>query len=501
MDNNKMKQKKLHLSLLQTEFSLDDIVFPPLKIPNFEWNQVDLTTKLTERIILKIPLISSPMDTVTGSKMAILLALQGGIGVIHYNFPTIEDQMREVEKVRRFETAFVRNPIVLDKNATIGMVFENASRYGFFSFPVTEDGTLETPLIGFVSRRDVRYQENMDLNIQKVMTPRHRLITAHKKDTLDKNDIRAANKIIRENNLDTLPIVDSRNRIIAIVTDSDLSKDKRYPLATKDTNKQLKVLVAVESRFEAAKERIKMASQAGACGIVVDARNIFKDHLQIAKWTKKEFPQLDVILGNIVTGKVVSLALTEAGKSIDAFRVGIGTGEVCTTTESLGIGRALGSALYEIDSVIKKFKFGHVGIIADGGIKTPRHIIGALTLGANAVMLGSMLAGLEESPILADYDSERDRLVKRVRGMGSPEAIRERAGSNRYMVSQNLISNRFPEGVAKTIPYRGSGEEYILMLITGIRQAMHGLGHCNLRELYDDGYILPAKKAASKGIL
>lgn len=496
-----MKRKKLPPSLLQTEFSLDDIVFPPLKIPNFEWNQVDLTTKLTERITLKTPLISSPMDTVTGAKMAILLALQGGIGVIHYNFPTIEDQMREVEKVRRFEAAFIRNPVVLGKNDTVGTVFENASHYGFFSFPVTEDGTLKTKLIGFVSRRDIRYQENMDLNIQKVMTPRQRLITANKKDTLDKNDVRAANKIIRENNLDTLPVIDDKNRIVAIVSDSDLSKDKRYPLATKDENKQLKVLVAVESRLETAKERIKMASQVGACGVVIDARNIFKDHLQIAKWTKKEFPKLDVILGNVVTEEVVSLALADAGKAIDAFRVGIGTGEVCTTTESLGIGRALGSALYEIDAVVKKSKFNHVGIIADGGIKTPRHIIGAITLGASAVMLGSMLAGLEESPISADYDTERDRLVKRVRGMGSSEAIRERAGSNRYMVSQNLISNRFPEGITKTIPYRGSGEEYLQMLITGIRQAMHGLGHHNLQELYNDGYVVPAKKATSKGIV
>lgn len=498
-----MKKSKLHSSLQGVEFTLDDIVFPPLKIPDFEWKDVDLTTQLTKQITLKTPLLSSPMDTVTGARMAILMALLGGIGVIHYNFPTIQDQMREVEKVRKFEAGFVKNPIVLGQDATVGDVLEMAAKYGFYSFPITLDGTLSTPMVGLVTRRDVRYREDNSLSVVQVMTPAKKLIVAHKRQTLDKNDIRAANAVIKANNLDTLPIIDDKFRVVALVTDSDLSKDKQYPLATKDENKQLKVLIAVESRLEVAKERIMAAKDTGASGIVVDARNIFQDHLEIAKWTKKECPELEVILGNVVTGEVVRLVMKEAGKYIDALRVGMGTGEVCTTTESLGLGRALGSALYEVDqapSLFKK-KFGHVGLIADGGIKSPHHIVGALMLGASAVMMGSELAGLDESPKTPEYSSERKQMVKEVRGMGSAEAIRERAGAARYMVSQISMEDRYPEGIKKIIAYRGSGEKAIKMLFSGVRQAMHGLGHKNLQELYQDGLILPIREATSKGSL
>lgn len=498
-----MDKEKLHPSLQTSEFTLDDIVFPPCKIPDFEFREVDLTTRLTARITLKTPLISSPMDTVTEHKMATLMALMGGIGVIHYNFPTIDDQMREVERVRRFEAGFVLNPIVLGTNATIRQVFEAAEMYGFFSYPITEDGTLKTPLVGFVSRRDVRYRENPDLNIKSVMTPKNRLVVAHRKDTLDIGDVRIANRIIREHNLDTLPIIDDDYRLVALVTDSDLSKDKKYPMATKDANKQLKVLVAVESRLTAAKDRIVKAAQVGASGIVVDARNIFRDHLEIAKWVKKEVPELDVIIGNAVTSDIINLVMDEAGDCVDAFRIGMGTGETCVTTESLGLGRPLGSALYDIDQAMRMYRTGerHIGLIADGGIKTPHHMVGALALGANAVMMGSELAGLEESPVKANFDTEKNQLVKSVRGMGSAEAIRERAGAHRYMVSGSDPVDRYPEGVKKVIPYKGEGEQTIGLFISGMRQALHGLGHRNLDQLYNEVRIFPAKRAISKGSL
>lgn len=498
-----MSHSKLDPLLKTSEFTLDDLEFPPLKIPDFEWKDVDLTTKLTKHITLKMPLVSSPMDTVTEHRMAILMALLGGIGVIHYNFPTIEDQMEEVRMVRKFEAGFIKNPVVLSKKATIGDVFEKAKETGFFSYPITEDGTLDTPVVGFVTRRDVRYQEDMNKSVQEVMTPRARLIVAHRKKTLDRNDIRAANAIIRASNIDTLPIVDDKFRIVALVTDRDLSKDQSYTQATKDDNKQLKVLVAVESRLDLAKERILAAKESGACGIVVDARNIFADHLQIAKWVKKHVADLDVILGNVVSAEVVKLVMKETGGFVDAFRVGIGGGEVCTTTESLGIGKPLGRAVYDVDQVLKPYlkKFGHIGIIADGGIKSPHHIVGALMLGASAVMMGSMLAGLDESPIKAEYDPVRGYMVKTVRGMGSAEVIRERAGSNRYMVSGNAASERFPEGVKKVVAYKGSGEDYIKMLFAGVRQALHGLGHANLKEVYRDGFAISANRATSKGSL
>ncbi|MBI4036919.1 IMP dehydrogenase [Candidatus Daviesbacteria bacterium] len=494
---------KLHPSLKNTEFTLDDIIFPPLKIPNFEWSDVDLSTKLTKNITLKMPLVSAPMDTVTEHKMAILLALFGGIGVIHYNFSTIEDQIKEVEKVRRFEAGFVKNPVVLSKNNTVGDVFQKEEETGFLSYPITEDGTLDSPMVGIITRHDIRYQEDLDKKLEAVMTPKDKLIVADKKKTLDKNDIKAANLILRTNNIDILPIVDGKFHVVALVTDRDLSLDKRYPLATKDGNKQLKVLVAVESRLKLAQERIIRAKEAGASGVVIDARNIFGDHLEIAKWVKQNAPGLDVILGNVVSADVVTLVMKQAGKYIDGFRVGIGGGEVCTTTESLGIGRSLANAIFEVDQALKVYrkKFGHLGIIADGGIKSPHHIVGALMLGANAVMMGSMLAGLDESPIRAEYDPARGYMVKTVRGMGSAEVMRERAGSNRYMVSNISPTERFPEGIKKVVAYKGSGADYLKMLFAGVRQAMHGLGHKNLLELYRDGYIIPAQRASSKGSL
>lgn len=488
--------------LQENEFTLDDIIFPPCKIPDFSWREVDLTTQLTKRLTLKLLLMSSPMDTVTGSNMATLLALVGGIGVLHYNYPTIYDQMDDAKKTREFEAGFVKNPILLGPDATVGTVFKQAEINGFFSYPITQDGTKETPMIGMVTSRDLRYLENPKVLITEVMTPLERLITARREDTYDKKNIRAANKILRQHKLDTLPIVDQDNKIVALVTDSDLAKDKKYPLATKDENKQLKVLVAVESFLDAAKDRIMAARDVGVSGIVVDARNIYKDHLEIAKFAKKNAPELDVILGNVVEAEVIKRVMEEVGSCVDAFRVGIGTGEVCSTTESLGFGRALGSAIRDTSEALKSYqsKYGHIGLIADGGIKSPAHVIGALMLGANVPMMGTALGGLEESAAQRRYDEERG-MFKRIRGMGSFNAIQERAGSHRYNLARNPQENRFPEGIEKDVSYKGPGEPVLEMFFNGVRQAMNGLGHRDIEELQRDGVIRHYIRAASKGTI
>lgn len=497
---------ELHPDLERSEFTLDDLVFPPTRIPDFEAHEVDLTTNLTRRITLGKPLISSPMDTVTGSQMAILMALHGGIGVIHYNFPTIDSQMEEVIKVRRFKAGFVRDPVVLSQTANVCDVYKAAKLNGFFSFPITIDGTRETPMVGMVTRRDVRHEEEDSMKmVCEVMTPRDALIVADRRTTLDCNDTGPALKIFKDKHLDTVPIVDDNFHIVALVTDSDIIKDKKYPQATQDENKQLKVLVAVESRFDkTTKERIMAAKYAGASGIIPDARNIYASHLEIARYVKKNAPELDVILGNVVTAKVVDQVMTEAGQFVDGFRVGIGSGELCISTETLGIGRALGSALYEVSGAIKKYenKYGPIGLIADGGIKfIPRHIIGILMLGAGVAMMGSELGGLEESPVAATFDSEKRQRVKRVRGMGSEGAITDRQGGQRYGVDQSASVNRYAEGISKTIAYKGPGLENLQKLFAGVRQGMQGLGFRNIAELQKYGYIVPANKAISKGTL
>ena len=274
---------KLHPDLQNKEFWYKDITLIPNRLPDFERDEVDLTTNFTKNIILKTPFVSSPMDTVTEAKMAILTALFGGIGVIHYNFSTIEEQIKEVEKVKRFQAGFVYNPVVLSPHNTIKNVHDINDRYGFFSVPITEDGTLNSKLIGIVTHRDVRYRQDMEAKLKDVMTPREKLIVAKKSETFDKNDLITANNILKKYNLDTLPVVDEGDKIVALVTDSDLEKNEWYPLATKNENKQLRVFIAVESRLQLAKERIKKAILTGVDGIIIDASIVFREQLEIAK--------------------------------------------------------------------------------------------------------------------------------------------------------------------------------------------------------------------------
>jgi len=274
---------KLHPDLQNKEFWYKDITLIPNRLPDFERDEVDLTTNFTKNIILKTPFVSSPMDTVTEAKMAILTALFGGIGVIHYNFSTIEEQIKEVEKVKRFQAGFVYNPVVLSPHDTIKNVHDINDRYGFFSVPITEDGTLNSKLIGIVTHRDVRYRQDMEAKLKDVMTPREKLIVAKKSETFDKNDLITANNILKKYNLDTLPVVDEGDKIVALVIDSDLEKNEWYPLATKNENKQLRVFIAVESRLQLAKERIKKAILTGVDGIIIDASIVFREQLEIAK--------------------------------------------------------------------------------------------------------------------------------------------------------------------------------------------------------------------------
>ena len=480
---------KLHPSLLNKEFWYQDILLVCNNLPDFERDQIDLTTQFSKNIILKTPFVSSPMDTVTGAKMAILMALMGGIGVIHYNYGTIEEQIDQVEKVKRFEAAFVRQPVVLGPSNTVGDVYSIAQKYGFYSFPITQDGTLKTKLVGVVTHRDVRYKEKeaeMKTPLIKIMTPREKLITASKKTTLDKGNIKAANKIIRKYNLDTLPIVDDEFKLVAIVTDSDLRKNEMYPLATKDENKQLRVLIAVESRLSLAQERIKKGIEKGIDGIVIDASVVFKEQIEIARFIKKNFPKLEVILGNVDSGKMVDNIAKEAGECVDGLRVGIGPGAACITQEYLGVGRAQGSAVWECSQTAKKYK---IPIVADGGIKSPSDITKALAMGAQTVMMGSLLAGLEESPGDEEFDEELGYLVKKYRGMGSAEAM-EKRGAFRYGIDKMVI--KIPEGKVFKVGYKGSGYKYIPKLIAAVKQGMQKLNCKDIQTLQKMAEINPS---------
>jgi len=491
---------KLHPDLQNKEFWYKNITLIPNRLPDFEREQVDLTTHFTKKIILKTPFVSSPMDTVTEAEMAILMALMGGIGVIHYNFSTIDEQIKEVEKVKRFEAGFVFNPIVLSPKNTIQDVYNIAEKYGFFSTPLTEDGTLNSRLVGIVTHRDVRYRNDMKTKLKEVMTSRGKLIVGKKSETVDKNDLNAANKIIKENNLDTLIVVDETDKITALVTDSDIRKNEQFPLATKDENKQLKTFIAVESRLALAKERIGKGAVAGVDGIVVDASVVFKEQLEIAKFCKDNFPELEVVLGNVDSAPMVEKIIKEVSQYCDALRVGIGPGAACITQQELGTGRAQASAVWDCTQTAKRLEsqYGFVPIVADGGIKAldvvdqdvtkPGDITKALALGAKTCMMGSLLAGLDESPGQAEFDYEENMMVKKYRGMGSLEAM-ERRGAVRYAVDK--VKTRIAEGIVTKVPYRGSGYDFIPKLIIGVKQSLQKQGFKDVKQLQEEADIRP----------
>lgn len=486
---------KIHSDLINKEFWYKDITLIPNRLPDFERDSVDLTADFTKKIRLKTPFVSSPMDTVTEAEMAILMALYGGIGVIHYNFMTIEEQMEEVKKVKKFEAGFVFNPVVLSPQSTIKDVYGINERYGFFSVPITKDGTLDSELVGIVTHRNVRYRKDMNTQLKDIMTTKEKLIVAHRKDTVDKNDLEKANKIIKERNLDTLPIVDDSFRIVALVTDSDLKKNERWSLATKDENKQLKVFVAAESRLELAKKRIEQASAVGVDGIVIDASVVFKEQLDIAKFSKENFPKLEVVLGNVDSAEMVREVMEKASKYCDCLRVGIGPGTACITQQELGTGRAQASAVWDCAQEAKRLaqKYGFMPIIADGGIKNPDlvdqdvqkpgDITKALALGAQTVMMGALFSGLDESPGEKEFDYEENRMIKKYRGMGSLEAMSKRAGL-RYGVEKAKIKTA--EGVVMKIPYRGSGHGFLPELIAGVKQSFQKQGFRDIAELQEN---------------
>jgi len=451
------------MRLLQKALTFDDVLLVPA-YSNVLPAQTSLRTKLTRNITLNIPLLSAAMDTVTESRLAIAMAQEGGIGIIHKNLRPA-DQAREVARVKRFEAGVLRDPITIPPTMKIREVLALSEHHGISGFPVVEG----TQVVGIITNRDLRFEEDLDAEARAKMTPREKLVTV-KEDA----DTAEAKRLMNKHRLERVLVVNDDFELRGLITVKDIQKSHEHPLASKDSQGKLLVGAAtgVGPRDE---ERIELLVAAGVDVLVVDtAHGHSQGILDRVKWIKQRFPHVDVIGGNIATA-AAALALVEAGA--DAVKVGIGPGSICTTRIVAGVGVPQITA---ISNVSEALAGTGVPCIADGGIRFSGDISKALAAGAHTVMMGSMFAGTDEAP--GETILYQGRSYKSYRGMGSLGAMAD-GSADRYFQEASAKADKFvPEGIEGRVAYKGSVLAIIFQLIGGVRQSM---GYCGCATIED----------------
>ncbi|WKY06017.1 hypothetical protein Q1695_006315 [Nippostrongylus brasiliensis] len=445
---------------------------------DFSVHDVKLDTRVTRNIRIKAPLVSSPMDTVTESGMAIVMALYGGMGIIHGNFQNPEEQAAEVLKVKRFKQGFVMQPHCLKPDASLWDMLQIKKTYGYTGAPVTETGKVGSKLIGMITSRDFDFID-VDVEVQKrtpiteIMVDVSKLVLGDISLTMDR-----AQKMLKDHRLGKLPIVNDKGELIALLCRSDLLKARDYPMASYDSKGQLLCGAAVNTR-ETSKGTIDMLVEAGADVIVIDSSNGSSTYqIEMLKYIKGKHPQVDVIAGNVVTRNQAKL-LIDAGA--DALRVGMGSGSICITQDIMAVGRAQGSAVYAVASYARS---RGVPVLADGGIRDVGYITKALALGANAVMMGGLLAATTEAPGEYFWGPGGVR-VKKYRGMGSLDAMEAHASSQDRYFTADSDQIKVAQGVSATMKDRGSCHKFLPYLVRGVQHGFQDIGVRSLEELHE----------------
>jgi IMP dehydrogenase len=441
----------------------DDVLLVPAKSSVLP-REVDVTTRLTRNIKLNIPLVSAAMDTVTESPLAIALAREGGIGILHRNM-SAEKQAEEVDKVKRSESGMIRDPITLPPNKTVRDALLVMSKYSVSGIPIVEN----EKLVGILTNRDLRFEPNLDLKISKVMT-NGRLITAPVGTTLEE-----AEAILQKHRIEKLPVVDKNGKLRGLITFKDIQKKKKFPSACKDEHGRLRVGAAVGVTADTM-ARVDALVAAGVDLIIVDtAHGHSRGVMETVKKVKRKYPDLELIAGNVGTPEATR-DLIKAGA--DGVKVGIGPGSICTTRIVAGVGVPQVTAIYQCSKAAAKF---HVPIIADGGIKQTGDIAKAIAAGADTVMIGGLFAGMEESP--GEKVLYEGRAYKIYRGMGSLEAMKEGSRDRYFQDVEEGLQKLVPEGIEGRVPYKGFLSEAVFQMVGGLRAAMGYCGAKNIAEM------------------
>ncbi|MCQ2238090.1 MAG: IMP dehydrogenase [Bacteroidaceae bacterium] len=427
---------------------------------------VELSTKFSRNIELKVPFVTAAMDTVTEAKMAIAIAREGGIGVIHKNM-SIEEQARQVAIVKRAENGMIYDPVTIQSGSSVRDALNIMSEYHIGGIPVVD---AENHLVGIVTNRDLRFEKNLDRPVDDIMSKN--LVT-----TQVRTDMASAEEILQEHKIEKLPVVTADNKLVGLITYKDITKAKDKPMACKDSKGRLRVAAGVGVTNDTL-ERMKALVEAGADAIVIDtAHGHSKFVIEKLKEAKAAFPNVDIVVGNVATGAAAKM-LAEAGA--DGVKVGIGPGSICTTRVVAGVGVPQLSAVYDVACALKGTG---IPLIADGGLRYSGDVVKALAAGGYCVMIGSLVAGTEESP--GDTIIFNGRKFKSYRGMGSLEAM-ENGSKDRYFQSGTVeVKKLVPEGIAARVPYKGTLQEVIYQLVGGLRAGMGYCGAKNIEALHD----------------